>query len=196
AFSLHRENIGYCQGMQSIAALMLMYMTEEETFWVLVSLADDPTYAMDLLWQPLMPGIPLRFYQLERLVRMKMPKLAKHMEAEGANHPATYQATQWFVTGFLATSMGFECLMRVWDIYLSEGLKTLFRFGLGLLKYYEIQLLKSDFEEMIQIFQEGPATLDVEEYIDLCLNKIKITHAELTTLERQYNRNKNKLSVH
>ncbi|ETO10185.1 TBC domain-containing protein [Reticulomyxa filosa] len=183
----HKSNVGYCQGMQSIAALMLMHLTEEEAFWVLVSLADDPKYSMDVLWQSSMPGIGLRFYQLERLVRLKMSKLASHLEEEGANNPATYQATQWFVTGFLATSMRFDCLMRIWDIYLSEGLKTMFRFGLGLLKYFENDLLNSNFEEMAEIFQNGPASLNVEEYIGLCLHKIKVTHAELNALERQYN---------
>ncbi|ETO19986.1 rab-like GTPase activating protein [Reticulomyxa filosa] len=178
--------------MQSITALMLMYLTEEESFWVLCSLADDPKYAMDLLWRPDMPAIELRFYQMERLLRMKMPKLAKHFEIEGAQHPATYQGTQWFVTCFLATSMGFECLMRVWDIYLSEGFKSIFRFGLGLLKYFENRLFQADFEEMTDIFQNGPALVDVEEYIELCLTKIKITHAELNTLERQFQHNKKK----
>ena len=38
---MYREDIGYCQGMQSVSALMLMMMTEEETFWMLASLADD-----------------------------------------------------------------------------------------------------------------------------------------------------------
>ncbi|ETO20221.1 TBC domain-containing protein [Reticulomyxa filosa] len=190
AFSLYRQDIGYCQGMQSITALMLMYLTEEESFWVLASLADDPKYSMDILWKPLMPGIDLRFYQMERLLRLKMSKLGRHMEKQGAYNPATYQATQWFVTGFLATSMRFECLMRVWDIYFSEGLKSIFRFGLGLLKYHEKELLKSEFEEMTEIFRKTPATVDIEKYIDLSLNKIKVSHSELSTLERQYIRNK------
>eukprot|EP01084_Bolivina_argentea_P137720 242546_1 len=37
AFALHRKDVGYCQGMQSVVALLIMYMTEEEAFWVLAS---------------------------------------------------------------------------------------------------------------------------------------------------------------
>ena len=56
--------------MQAVTALLLMYMTEEEVFWVLASLADDTKYQMDNLWRPNMPAIQLRFYQMERLVKI------------------------------------------------------------------------------------------------------------------------------
>ena len=63
--------------MQAVTALLLMYMTEEEAFWVLASLADDTKYQMDNLWRPNMPAIQLRFYQMERLVKITCPKLKK-----------------------------------------------------------------------------------------------------------------------
>ena len=43
AFSVHKPDIGYCQSMNYIAALLLLAMEEDEeaAFWVLVSLIDD-----------------------------------------------------------------------------------------------------------------------------------------------------------
>ena len=43
AFSVHKPRIGYCQGMNYIAATLLLALerNEENTFWVLVSLIDD-----------------------------------------------------------------------------------------------------------------------------------------------------------
>lgn len=43
AFSVHNHEVGYCQSMNYIAALLLLAMDrdEEKTFWVLVSLIDD-----------------------------------------------------------------------------------------------------------------------------------------------------------
>ena len=43
AFSVHRPDIGYCQGMNCIAAMLLLVMErkEEDSFWVLVSLIDN-----------------------------------------------------------------------------------------------------------------------------------------------------------
>ena len=43
AFSVHKPQIGYCQSMNYIAALLLIVLerNEENAFWVLVSLIDD-----------------------------------------------------------------------------------------------------------------------------------------------------------
>lgn len=43
AFSVHRPDIGYCQGMNAIAAMLLLVLerNEEDSFWVLVSLIDN-----------------------------------------------------------------------------------------------------------------------------------------------------------
>jgi len=191
AFSLYRKDIGYCQGMQAVTALLLMYMTEEEAFWVLASLADDTKYQMDNLWRPHMPAIQLRFYQMERLVKITMPKLSAHFEKQGILSASMYQASQWFITIFLATDMRFGTIVRVWDIYLNEGLKTVFRMGIGFLKYYEKMLLKSDFEEMLQLFRTGAAQIEPEEYIKVCFTT-RITHAQLAAFEKDFNRQNKK----
>jgi hypothetical protein len=190
-FSLYRKDIGYCQGMQAVTALLLMYMTEEEAFWVLASLADDTKYQMENLWRPSMPAIQLRFYQMERLTRLTMPKLSQHFQEHGITSASMYQASQWFITIFLATNMKFGTIVRIWDIYLNEGLKTVFRMGAGFLKYFEKSLLNSDFEQMLEIFRNGPATVDPEQYVKVCFS-FKITHAQLAAFERDFNRQQQK----
>jgi len=187
SFSLYRKDIGYCQGMQAVTALLLMYMTEEEAFWALASLADDTKYQMDILWREAMPGIQLRFYQMERLVKINLPKLSAHFEKNDIVSASMYQATQWFITIFLATEMKFKVITRVWDIYLNEGLKTVFRMGLGFLKYHEKKLLRSNMEEMLALFRAGAAQLDPEEYIKVCF-ATRITHAQLAAFERDFRR--------
>lgn len=102
-----------------------------------------------------------------------------------------YQASQWFITIFLATPMNFASITRVWDIYLNEGLKTVFRMGIGFLKYFEKQLLKSNFEEMLELFRTGPALLEPEEYIKVCF-ATRITHAQLAAFEKDFNRSQQK----
>lgn len=37
---------GYCQGMSQVAALLLMYLDEEDAFWGLSNLMADPKWAM------------------------------------------------------------------------------------------------------------------------------------------------------
>jgi hypothetical protein len=40
AFSLHRPDIGYCQGLNRIAAVALLFMNEEDAFWCLCMIID------------------------------------------------------------------------------------------------------------------------------------------------------------
>lgn len=46
AYSLYNSDIGYTQGMSQIAALLLMYLSEDEAFWALSALISDPKYNM------------------------------------------------------------------------------------------------------------------------------------------------------
>ena len=40
------QKLGYCQGMSSLAALLLTYLNEEDAFWGMVTLIGDQKYAM------------------------------------------------------------------------------------------------------------------------------------------------------
>ena len=47
AYSVYNAEVGYCQGMSQIAALLLMYLMEEEdAFWALSQLMANKKYAM------------------------------------------------------------------------------------------------------------------------------------------------------
>lgn len=40
------QEVGYCQGMSQITALLLIYMNEEDAFWALVKLLSGHKHAM------------------------------------------------------------------------------------------------------------------------------------------------------
>jgi len=46
AYSVYNVEVGYCQGMSQIAALLLMYLAEEDAFWALAQLMTHHKYAM------------------------------------------------------------------------------------------------------------------------------------------------------
>jgi len=46
AYSMYNTEVGYCQGMSQIAALLLMYMDEEDAFWGLSQLLTNKKHAM------------------------------------------------------------------------------------------------------------------------------------------------------
>lgn len=41
AYSVYNSEVGYCQGMSTLAGMLLMYLGEEEAFWALNILLTD-----------------------------------------------------------------------------------------------------------------------------------------------------------
>ena len=89
-----------------------------------------------------------------------MPKLYKKLEAEGVQ--AEVYTTHWFMTMF-AVYFPIEVVVRIWDIYLVEGRKTIFRLSLAILKINEEQLLKSDMVECMIILKEYHKYVNLDE---------------------------------
>lgn len=131
AYSLHDPEVGYCQGMGFLSAMFLSYMPEEQSFWHLVACLNHKRYDLANLYRPRMPKVPELIFVFEKLMHQLMPLVAKHLEAEGL-HPTMY-LTQWFITLF-TYNFPFEFVTRVWDMFLYEGWKVIFRVALALLK--------------------------------------------------------------
>ena len=65
--------------MSSIAAVLLMYMNEEDAFWALVILIGSPKFAMHGM---LIPGLPklIAYYDFHSGMRKRLvPKIDKHL---------------------------------------------------------------------------------------------------------------------
>lgn len=55
AYSMYNTEVGYCQGMSQITALLLIYMNEEDAFWALVKLLSGHKHAMHGFFCPWLP---------------------------------------------------------------------------------------------------------------------------------------------
>lgn len=44
AYAVYDNEVGYTQGMSGLGALLLMYMSEEDAFWCLVTLMQEERY--------------------------------------------------------------------------------------------------------------------------------------------------------
>lgn len=44
AYSIYDNEVGYCQGSNFIVGVVLMFLAEEESFWLLVALMESPRY--------------------------------------------------------------------------------------------------------------------------------------------------------
>ncbi|PIA57520.1 hypothetical protein AQUCO_00600320v1 [Aquilegia coerulea] len=101
-------------------------------------------------------GLPLvqqYLFQFEQLVREHLPKLGEHFTEEMIN-PSMY-ASQWFITVF-SYSFPFNLALRIWDVFLHEGVQIVFQVGLALLKYCHDDLVKLPFEKLIHALRNFP----------------------------------------
>ncbi|WVZ13687.1 hypothetical protein V8G54_011253 [Vigna mungo] len=154
AYSVFDRNVGYVQGMGFLAGLLLLYMSEEDAFWLLVALLKGAVHApMEGLYLAGLPLVQQYLFQFECLVREHLPKLGEHFSNEMIN-PSMY-ASQWFITVF-SYSFPFHLALRIWDVFLYEGVKIVFKVGLALLKYCHDDLVKLPFEKLIHALKNFP----------------------------------------
>ncbi|GMH35715.1 hypothetical protein BSKO_03583 [Bryopsis sp. KO-2023] len=162
AYSVYDKRVGYVQGMGFIAGLLLLYMCEEDAFWTLVALLKGSVHPpMEGLYQDGFPLLQQYFYQFANLIKFELPKVGSHFDRECVL-PIMY-CSHWFNTVF-AYSLPFDHLLRVWDIFLFEGWKIVFRVGLQLLKSTEEQLLSRSFEGIMGILNSNSKQLAPEQF--------------------------------
>lgn len=154
AYSVFDRNVGYVQGMGFLAGLLLLYMSEEDAFWLLVALLKGAVHApMEGLYLAGLPLVQQYLFQFDNLVREQLPKLGEHFTQEMIN-PSMY-ASQWFITVF-SYSFPFHLALRIWDVFLYEGVTIVFKVGLALLKYCHDDLVKLPFEKLIHALRNFP----------------------------------------
>uniref|UniRef100_M4B338 Rab-GAP TBC domain-containing protein n=1 Tax=Hyaloperonospora arabidopsidis (strain Emoy2) TaxID=559515 RepID=M4B338_HYAAE len=135
AYSLRNPDVGYCQSMNFLAAVLLQNMGEEEAFWVLAAIVEEltPQYHTQT-----MTGSRADQRVFSDLVTEKLPVLAGHLHALGVDfEPFTLK---WFLCLFLNT-LPFEPVMRIWDVFFCEGSHVLLRVGLVLLKLNQPRIM-------------------------------------------------------
>ncbi|XP_065197079.1 TBC1 domain family member 2A-like [Sycon ciliatum] len=83
---------------------------------------------------------------LKDLLAMKCPRLATHLDAHGIDIGLI--TFNWFLTIFV-DNVPFETVLLVWDSFLYEGCKVLFRFALAVFRLNEESLLQIDDTSLI-----------------------------------------------
>lgn len=102
----------------------------------------------------------------EKLMHQFLPKLTKHMEKENVH--ITMYATQWLLTLY-TSSFPFDLVTRVWDCFLVEGWKVVYRVMLALLTLWQSAMLKMSFEEILAFFRDFSSRVDGHTVMDAAL---------------------------
>ncbi|XP_067449695.1 USP6 N-terminal-like protein isoform X2 [Thunnus thynnus] len=151
AYSVYNTEVSYCQGMSQIAALLLMYMNEEDAFWALSQLLTNQKHAMHGFFVPGFPKLQRFQAHHDQIISKLIPKLKKHLDREQMS--AGIYSTKWFLQCFIDRTP-FTLTLRLWDIYILEGERLLTAMSYTILKIHKKRLLKMSLEELREFLQE------------------------------------------
>jgi hypothetical protein len=182
AYSIYDREVGYCQGMNFIAAMFITFVSEEEAFWILVTVMNESPCRMCGLFGEGMVEAHQVLHVAERLINHFNPRLARHFDKE--NIHITMFATQWLLTMY-TSSFPFEVVTRIWDAFLAEGWKVAYRIMLALLERAQPRLMKMHFEEILNYFKEMPFELDTNELLESAF-KIQIKKKHITKYAKEW----------
>lgn len=185
AYSVYDEEIGYCQGLSFVAAVLLLHMPEEEAFCLFIKLMYD--YRVRDMFKDSFSDLQLKYYQLTRLVEELLPDLSAHFKDLGVE--VHMYATQWFLTVFTA-KFSLCTAYQILDVFLSEGHNVLFHIAIGILKLCKKDLLDCDFEDAMRYFRvDVPRNFDTERsaaHLVSVAMRMKITEKKLKRYEADY----------
>uniref|UniRef100_A0A3B4BK74 TBC1 domain family, member 2 n=1 Tax=Periophthalmus magnuspinnatus TaxID=409849 RepID=A0A3B4BK74_9GOBI len=156
AFSWENPSIGYCQGLNRIAALLLLVLgSEEDTFWGLKAVVENimpPDY-----YTPSLVGSQVDQLVLKDFLSEKLARLSSHLDRCGVD--VSSFTFSWFLVVFVEV-LPSHILLPLWDAFLYEGNKVLFRFSLAMFKLKEPEILQlSTGLELHQYFRILPKTV-------------------------------------
>uniref|UniRef100_A0AAY4AXZ0 TBC1 domain family member 8B n=1 Tax=Denticeps clupeoides TaxID=299321 RepID=A0AAY4AXZ0_9TELE len=128
AYAYRNPKIGYCQAMNILTSVLLLYAKEEEAFWLLVAVCERmlPDY-----FNRRIIGALVDQAVFEDLIRVRLTQLTEHMT------DLTFFSSvslSWFLTLFISV-LPIESAVNVVDCFFYDGIKAILQLGLATLDY-------------------------------------------------------------
>ena len=150
AYEIYNPSVGYCQGMNFIAAILLIISEakEEENVWAFVALMEQKISSDELS----LPGINQLYIKDFPLVTLignlfnstleeTNPDLRQHLSKVELQHDLWL--TKWISSLFLYT-FPFEYCIRFWDALLANGVSFIIPIICAILSNFSEKLLNSN----------------------------------------------------
>ena len=159
---MRNPEVGYCQSMNFVAGVLLLYMEEEDAFWSFAGIVEDILpenyYSEKLL------GCRVDQQVFSSCISWKLPDIAKVLEnTETILEPVT---CSWFMTCF-ANILPHRVLFRLWDCLLWEGNIALMRAGIALLRAKSHRIKECD--DSMSIYME---LRDISPHIEVIMGNL------------------------
>ncbi|KPJ11421.1 TBC1 domain family member 30 [Papilio machaon] len=150
AYARWNKDVGYCQGFNMLAAIILEVMEKSESdalkvmIYLVEAVLPEGYFADDLR------GLSADMAAFRDLLRLRLPRLAHHMDylqkisdGGGIEPPLPDVFTmQWFLTLY-ATWLPRESLLRIWDLILLDGNEVLLLTALAIWDMLQDRILSA-----------------------------------------------------
>ncbi|XP_070142241.1 TBC1 domain family member 9 isoform X2 [Drosophila kikkawai] len=151
AYALRNPQVGYCQAMNIVSSVFLLFCDEENAFWMLASLCENllPDYYKDKV-----VGAQIDQGVLNELVETHLPDLHGHLEKLGV---IKMISISWFLTIFMSV-ISYESSLHILDCFFYEGAKIIFMISLQIIEWNRDKLLRCQ--------DDGEAMLVLQHYLE------------------------------
>ena len=183
ALAFIRPEIGYCQGMNFIAGALIDLIEEEEkVFWIFLSFIDN--IDMNLLYLKNMPDYSIRLFQLNYFIKLYFPDLFNHFKRNQITPDLIF--SKWILTIF-ANYLPFQTLYKIWDLFIIDKWKAIFRISIILLDTMKTKLLTFDLNQFCVFIKSKEIKESVQyKYISQRYNDYKISNKKLKELKEEF----------
>ncbi|XP_020822946.1 LOW QUALITY PROTEIN: TBC1 domain family member 8B [Phascolarctos cinereus] len=190
AYAYRNPRIGYCQAMNILTSVLLLYAKEEAAFWLLVAVCERmlPDY-----FNHRIIGALVDQAVFEELIKEHLPQLTGHMT------DMTFFSSislSWFLTLFISV-LPIESAVNVVDCFFYDGIKAILQLGLAVLDCNMEQLLtcKDDAEAVTVLNRffdnvtnkDSPLPSTVQQGSSTSDDKSHQTKVDITDLIREAN---------
>jgi Rab-GTPase-TBC domain len=149
ASALHNPIIGYCQGLNIVAATLLTVfaecptLKEEDVFWTFTAILQRRAS----FYTTNMTGCVLNTRVMADLAAFYEPELVAHLDSYKLS--LSNLCASWVLCLLIDAPLPMHQAIRVWDLYLLHGESMIFRSILAILRVYRSEILETTSSDAI-----------------------------------------------
>jgi len=193
-YAYSNTKVQYCQGMNFIAGFLLVITKNGSMAFKILKTVIEDYELQDLFIQDALL-LKRKFYQLDRLINNKYPDIGKLFRMTGVT--STLYGSPWIMTIFTRSmqltnkDQPSEMLMRIWDFFLLDKWKAIFKAALFFVDEVSCQLMDADLEKILATFSSisnGEIFHDslAAEKFTKRYKEIRLTNHTLDNLKTEY----------